>query len=94
MKSGRGSNISASITQPEQVKELNINLNKWLTRSESMSIMDFYQDSLMFLSKLHSIITCSFNELSDILKPHDNMMRSVLEAEIYEQAIKEYRQRR
>jgi len=28
------------------------------------------------------------SELIDVLKPHDNMMHSLLEAEVYEQALK------
>ena len=73
------------------MSELNIKLNKWLPRSEAMSIMDFYQDSLIFLSKLQGTISSCYNELADVLKPHDNMMRTVLETQVYEQAIIEYR---
>ena len=56
-----------------------------------MSIMDFYQDSLIFISKLQGSISSCYNELADVLKPHDNMMRTVLETQVYEQAIVEYR---
>lgn len=39
-------------SQPDQVQELQIRLNKWLKRSQAMSIMDFYSDALAFVAKL------------------------------------------
>lgn len=48
-----------------------------------MSIMDFYSDAFSPLPKIHATFVNCFNELSDVLCPHDNTMSSLLEAEIY-----------
>lgn len=52
-----------------------------------MSIMDFYSDALGFVSKLQATITQCMHELEDALRPHDNMMRSLLESVIFEKAL-------
>ena len=70
------------------MQEITLQLNKWLKRSEAVSIMDFYSDSLSFVTKLEATISSCMSELIDVLKPHDNMMHSLLEAEVYEQALK------
>lgn len=79
-------------SRPDEVDEVSVRLNKWLTRSQAMSVMDFYQDALMCISKLQATLTSCFNELVDVLKPHDNMMRSILECQVHERAIQEYRE--
>ena len=79
-------------SHPDEVDEVSVRLNKWLTRSQAMSVMDFYQDALMCISKLQATLTSCFNELVDVLKPHDNMMRSILECQVHERAIQEYRE--
>ena len=76
----------------EHDQDIKIKLNPWLTRSEAMSIMDFYSDSLSFVAKLTSTIKNCHKELQDVLKPHDNMMNSLLEAEIYKEALDQYRE--
>ena len=52
-----------------------------------MSIMDFYSDALAFVSKLQATIVQCTAELEDALRPHDNMMRSLLESTVFEQAL-------
>jgi hypothetical protein len=49
-----------------------------------MSIMDFYSDAFSPLPKMISTLVNCYNELSDVLCPHDNTMSSLLEAEIYQ----------
>jgi hypothetical protein len=53
-------------------------------RQVQMSIMDFYSDAFSPFPKMHSILLNCYNELSDVLCPHDNTMSSLLEAEIYQ----------
>jgi len=48
-----------------------------------MSVLDFYSDSLNFAPKMNATFSNIYNELSDVLCPHDNTMSSLLEAEIY-----------
>lgn len=72
---------------PDEVEEITVKLNKWLKRSQAMSVMDFYQDALMCITKLQGTLASCYNELADVLKPHDNMMRSILERQVYERAI-------
>lgn len=81
-----------SSTQGDEVDEITVKLNKWLKRSQAMSVMDFYQDALVCLTKLQGTLASCFNELADVLKPHDNMMRSILECQVHERAIREYRE--
>lgn len=57
-----------------------------------MSIMDFYSDSMSCVTKLTATLKSCNQELVEVLKPHDNMMSSLLEAEILRAAIKQYRQ--
>lgn len=57
-----------------------------------MSIMDFYSDALTFVTKLQATIHQCKSELEDALRPHDNMMRSVLESAIFEHALLEFRE--
>ena len=54
--------------------------------------MDFYSDSMGFVTKLTATLKSCNQELVDVLKPHDNMMHSLLEAEVLKAAIKQYRQ--
>ena len=79
-------------SQPDQVQELQITLNKWLKRSSAMSIMDFYSDALAFVAKLQATIVQCTSELEDALRPHDNMMRSLLESTVHEQALLQFRE--
>ena len=76
----------------DEVTEINIKFNSWLKRPDAMSIMDFYSDSLNCVTKLTATLKSCNQELVDVLKPHDNMMSSLLEAEILRAAIKQYRQ--
>lgn len=57
-----------------------------------MSVMDFYHDALLFITKLHATLDCVTRELSDVLKPHDNMMSTLLESQVYEEALQQYRE--
>lgn len=52
-----------------------------------MSVMDFYHDALIFITKLHSTLDSVTRELADVLKPHDNMMSTLLESQVYEEAL-------
>ena len=57
-----------------------------------MSIMDFYSDALAFVAKLQATIVQCTSELEDALRPHDNMMRSLLESAVHEQALLQFRE--
>lgn len=57
-----------------------------------MSIMDFYSDALAFVAKLQATIVQCTSELEDALRPHDNMMRSLLESTVHEQALLQFRE--
>ena len=52
-----------------------------------MSIMDFYSDAMSFVTKLVSTLENCNKELDDVLKPHDNLMRTLMEGEILKVAI-------
>ena len=69
------------------MKEINVEFNAWKKRSVAMSIMDFYEDSLTFISKLESTLSSCFRELMDVLRPQDNTMVALLEAAIFEEAL-------
>lgn len=62
------------------------------TRHELMSLLDFYSDSMSFITKLVGALTNNMDELTDALKPHDNVMRSVLETQMLKAALSCYRQ--
>ena len=47
---------------------------------------------MLCVTKLQGTLASCFNELVDVLKPHDNMMRSILECQVHERAIQEYRE--
>lgn len=53
-----------------------------------MSIMDFYSDSMGFVTKLVATLDLCNKELDDVLKPHDNLMRTLMEGEVLKVAIK------
>jgi len=57
-----------------------------------MSIMDFYEDSLTFVNKLESTVSSCFNELVDVLRPHDSTMITLLEASILEESLDQFRE--
>lgn len=76
----------------EEVPDIHMPFNAWLKRPNSMSIMDFYSDSMNFVTKLKATLDGANKELEDVLKPHDNIMRTLMEAEILKAAIKQYRQ--
>lgn len=57
-----------------------------------MTILDFYSDSAGFVIKLAASLSNCQQELTDVLKPHDNVMSTLLEAEILDSALKLYRQ--
>mmetsp|Transcript_29206 Transcript_29206/g.44018 ORF Transcript_29206/g.44018 Transcript_29206/m.44018 type:complete len:132 (-) Transcript_29206:1471-1866(-) len=57
-----------------------------------MSIMDFYEDSLVFVTKLESTLSSCFKELVDVHKPHDSTMTTLLEAAILDEALSQYRE--
>ena len=57
-------------------------MDKHPSRQEKMSLLDFYTDAMSFINKLTATLTCFYTELHEALKPHDNMMSTVLETQM------------
>ena len=62
------------------------------SRPELMKILDFYSDSMGFVLKMTSGLKSCMSELQQVLKPHDNVQESCLEASVLEAALNLYRQ--
>lgn len=72
-------------------KQQQVYLTSQFSRPEQMSVLDFYSDSMNFVTKLTAILENVCTELSESLKPHDSMMAACLETQVYEYALKQYR---
>lgn len=57
-----------------------------------MSVLDFFSESLGVVVKVTAALKSCFDELEGVLKPHDNMFASTLEATVLSNALKLYRQ--
>jgi len=44
-----------------------------------MSVIDFFSDSMGFVTKLTATLASNLKELKEVLKPHDNIMTTMLE---------------
>jgi hypothetical protein len=64
---------------------------KQQSRPERSSQLDFFSDSMGFVTKLSAALAQCMKELTDALKPHDNMMSTALESVLLKAALDHYR---
>jgi hypothetical protein len=54
--------------------------------------LDFFSDSLSFVNRFVGSHSACLRELVATLKPHDNILHTIMDTELYKQELKEFRQ--
>jgi len=64
------------------------------SQSQQINVLDYYETSLGFAPKLYAILQTVFGELVEALKPHNGILMTYIEKEVYDRARMEFKRTR